>query len=96
MVSGTFVFLLPFFCVQTGGVCMQKARPEPHAPATETTKQGADTNTLEGGVGEAQPHKSADLQVRLEAMEALLLYFCRRLLAIWGTIGFVGVSTWRR
>lgn len=46
---------------------MQKARPKAHAPAPETANGGTTdggTKTVEGGVGEAQPHKSADLQVR--------------------------------
>lgn len=52
--------------VQTGG--MQKARPKPHAPTLETRKEGASASAVDGGVGEALPHKSADLQVRLERL----------------------------
>ncbi|CAN0411520.1 unnamed protein product [Pylaiella littoralis] len=54
---------------RTGG--MQKARPKAHAPVTSPT----DTDNTEkapmdgdGGVGEAVPHKSADLQVTGEAV----------------------------
>ena len=46
---------------------MQKARPKAHVPASETADGGtADggTKAVGGGVGEAQPHKSADLQVK--------------------------------
>eukprot|EP00752_Nemacystus_decipiens_P001721 g1664.t1 len=49
---------------RTGG--MQKARPTPHAPAMTPTKDCV--TTLEGGVGEALRHKSADLQVTGEAV----------------------------
>eukprot|EP00752_Nemacystus_decipiens_P001718 g1661.t2 len=47
---------------------MQKARPKAHTPASETTKLNGSVDTVEGGVGEAQPHKSADLQVAGEAV----------------------------
>lgn len=57
------------FPVQNGG--MQKARPKNHSPATTTTDQGTNTSTPDGGVGEALPHKSADLQVRLNRLRCL-------------------------
>lgn len=43
---------------------MQKARPEPHAPVTSTTGSTREKAPIDGGgVGQAVPHKSADLQV---------------------------------
>eukprot|EP00903_Cladosiphon_okamuranus_P009641 g9174.t1 len=48
---------------------MQKARPKPHVPASETSNDGASGSAVaDGGVGGALPHKSADLQVTGEAM----------------------------
>lgn len=53
---------------------MQRARPKAHAPVTSTTdsKHSKKAPIGGGGVGQAVPHKSADLQVTKYMMNCVV------------------------